>query len=127
MSALQAIQTIIQTEPIVDNAVIERFRQRRASLVKTLVDAYLTDGPRYFQDLRKSVAAKDFVGARSAAHGLKSCSYNLGAIRLAKICQETENVAASNKIDDLNAALRAVGPTLFDTEEALKGIRARVA
>ena len=127
MNPVETIEQIAQREPVIDNAIIERFRQRRASLVKVLVDAYLEEGPRYFQDLRKSVAAGDFAAARSAAHGLKSCSYNLGAVRLAKICQETESTALANNIERLTNALGHVGPALFATEEALKSIRLSIA
>ena len=126
MDHIEAIRQIAQREPVIDDVVIERIRQRRASLVKVLVDAYLEEAPRYFQDLRKAVAAADFAGARSAAHGLRSCSYNLGAVRLAKICQEAESVAGGSDIALLQTALDHVGPALFASEEGLKAIRLSV-
>ena len=125
MDIAASINSIVQTEPVIDRTIIDRYRQRRAGLVTTLVEAYLAEAPRFFQELRSAVTAGNLAAVRSAAHGLKSCSFNLGAVRLAKICQETEHAAADHSLEQVQFALSQVGPALFDAEEALKSERTR--
>ena len=110
-------------EQLIDDTIIDRYLQRGPKLIHILVDAYLAEAPGYFRNLQLGMQAGDMPAASAAAHGLKSSSYNLGAIRLAKICQNAETVAGEGNVDKLTDIVEQVGPTLFDTEEALKGIK----
>ncbi len=123
MSSVSIVNNIAATEQLIDDSIIDRYRQRGPRLISILVDAYLEEAPRYFQDLRQAASAGDMTGVKSAAHGLKSSSYNLGAVRLAKMCQETENAATADRSEEVADVVEQVGPVLFDTEEALKGIK----
>lgn len=114
-----------RAEPILDQTVIARYRQRRVSFLDTLVDVFLQEAPGYFQSLRRSLAEKDLSSVRGNAHGLKSVSYNLGALRLAKVCLAAETAAAEGRLDEASSISDRIGPVLFDTEEALKGVRSR--
>lgn len=114
-------------EQLIDETIIDRYLKRGPKLVHILVDAYLAEAPGYFRRLQSAVQAGDMPSASAAAHGLKSSSYNLGAIRLAKICQNAETVAGEGNADKLTDVVQQVGPTLFDTEEALKGIKLSAA
>lgn len=110
-------------ELLVDDTIIDRYLQRGPKLIHILVDAYLAEAPGYFRSLQSAMKAGDMSAASAAAHGLKSSSYNLGAMRLAKICQAAEEVAAEGDAGKLMDVVGQVGPILFDTEEALKGIK----
>lgn len=108
---------------IIDRAIIDRYLQRSSKLIEMLVDAFLDEAPKHFEQIRSGVAANDYTAVRVSAHGLKSCSYNLGAIRLAEICKQLEAQASSGDGTDIEASAGLIGPTLFSTEEALKSIR----
>ena len=127
MTTIETMRQIEAREPIIDDSVIDRFRQRRASLVSALVDAWLEEGPRYLDQLRSAITGADLAGARAAAHGLKSCSSNLGAVRLARMCQQAESSAASGDLDGLAAALDHIGAALLATADALERARTRAA
>ncbi|MGI9422023.1 MAG: Hpt domain-containing protein [Hyphomicrobiaceae bacterium] len=108
---------------LIDQTIIDRYTQRGPKMVGMLVDLFLKDAPRYFQEIRGGIDANDFSAVRVAAHGLKSCSYNLGAIRLAGFCEELEAIAFEGIAADVQSRYERIGPTLFSTEEALKSIK----
>lgn len=113
----------LKNEQLIDEVIIDRYLQRGPKLIEILVDAYLKEAPVYFRALRSAIEEGDMPAVSAAAHGLKSSSYNLGAVRLAKMCQEAETVAGVGAIEELVDVIAEVGPTMFDTEEALKGIK----
>lgn len=114
---------MLEKEQLIDEVIIDRYLQRGPKLIEILVDAYLKEAPDYFRDLRSAIESGDMPAVSAAAHGLKSSSYNLGALRLAKMCQEAETAAKQGKVEQLNGVIDRFGPTIFDTEEALKGIK----
>jgi len=59
-------------------------------LIVELIDLYLDDAPRRVAALRESVARRDLPGVKREVHSLKGSSGNLGALRVAQICQELE-------------------------------------
>ena len=110
-----------RAEPVINEALIAQFRQRKSSLLERLINAYLDEAPRFFQGIRSGVEAKDFDAVRLHSHALKSCSYNLGAVRLSKLCQAMENEALERNESNIERLLAAMGPEKFEAEEALKG------
>ena len=108
---------------LIDQAIIDRYSQRGPQLIGMLVDAFLEEAPKYFQDIRTGMDTSDLSAVRSSAHGLKSCSYNLGAVRLAEICKELEAKAAEGIAEEVQSSVDVIGPTLFNTEESLKSIK----
>ena len=108
---------------LIDQNIIERYTQRGPKLIGMLVDAFLEEAPKYFRDIRTGVDANDLSAVRVSAHGLKSCSYNLGAIRLAEFCKDLEAKATQGAATDVETTVELIGPTLFNTEEALKSLR----
>ncbi|MGI9409643.1 MAG: Hpt domain-containing protein [Hyphomicrobiaceae bacterium] len=111
---------------LIDQKIVDRYTQRGPQLITMLVDAFLEEAPRYFQDIRSGMDAKDYSAVRVSAHGLKSCSFNLGAVRLAEICQDLEDKASHGAAPDVESSVGLIGPTLFDTEEALKSLKLSV-
>ena len=108
---------------LIDQAIIDRYAQRGPKMVGMLVDLFLKEAPKYFQELRGGIDANDFSAVSVAAHGLKSCSYNLGAVRLAGYCEELEAIASEGIAAEVQSKYEKIGPTLFSTEEALKSIK----
>jgi len=84
-----------------DRKFLERIRiiQDRGNpgLLKKVVGLYFQEAPRLLGLLRDASDRGDCVGIMQAAHALKSSSANLGASRLARICQEIEALARSEE------------------------------
>ena len=76
-------------------------RAGRTGLLRRIVGVYLDDTPAGIQALRSAVDGDDAEAARKAAHGLKSSSANVGALRLSALCREMEEMARGG---DLSAA-----------------------
>ena len=117
----------VREEPaLIDQNIVDRYCQRGPQLIGMLVDAFLEEAPKYFQDIRSGLDAQDYSAVRVSAHGLKSCSFNLGAVRLAEMCQDIEAKASAGAEAEVESCVQLVGPTLFDTEEALKSLKLSV-
>ena len=55
--------------------------------------------------MRKAIAAGDSVALQRAAHTLKSSSANLGALKLAGLCEEMERAARAGNCEQARARL----------------------
>jgi HPt (histidine-containing phosphotransfer) domain-containing protein len=53
---------------------------------------FMQDASARIGTMRATAAADDAIGLARAAHGLKSSSASLGALRMATICQEIEQL-----------------------------------
>lgn len=121
MQSADAAMASARAEPVINEALIAQFRVRKSALLERLINAYLDEAPRFFQGIRSGVEAKDFDAVRLNSHALKSCSYNLGAVRLSKLCQAMENEALERNDANVARLMAALGPEKFEAEEALKG------
>jgi HPt (histidine-containing phosphotransfer) domain-containing protein len=59
-------------------------------LIVELIDLYLEDVPRRFEVMRSAFAGNDYSDIKRQAHTLKGSSSNLGALELARICDQIE-------------------------------------
>ena len=77
-----------------DPKYIDQLRQLQAitgkELVSPIIDRFLTEAPRRLADLRRALAAKDDLSFVFVAHSFKASGAQLGARRLAEICQDLE-------------------------------------
>lgn len=62
------------------------------SFVDDMIESFFSDAVESFETLRKSVANHDLNEFRFAAHALKSCSNNVGAVNLAALCGKLEKI-----------------------------------
>jgi CheY-like chemotaxis protein len=69
-------------------------------LLERIVALYLDDVPKLVQSMREAIAAGDGVVLQRAAHKLKSSSATLGALELAKLCNEIEVQARDKQVVD---------------------------
>ncbi|HSS77552.1 MAG TPA: ATP-binding protein, partial [Thermoanaerobaculia bacterium] len=77
-----------------DPKYIDQLRQLQAitgkELVSPIIDHFLAEAPRRLAELRLTLAARDDLKFVFAAHSFKASGAQLGARRLAKICQDLE-------------------------------------
>jgi HPt (histidine-containing phosphotransfer) domain-containing protein len=67
--------------------------------LKELVDAYLDSTPGLFAAMRQAAVAGDATGLQRAAHTLKTGSANMGALALAALCKQLEEMGRSGALD----------------------------
>ena len=113
------------TDPILNEDLLGQYRQRKSGLLGRLIEAFLTEAPGLFQNVRSGAEARDFNAVRMNAHTLKSGGHNLGAVRLSAVCQDMENAAIAEDADAIEMLLGKLGPEFFEAEQALRGELAR--
>ena len=115
------------TRPAGDNAVLdagrlESYRKRRPGFLERLIAAYLDEAPKHVTGIKVGIAAGDQDAVKIAAHTLKSSSANLGAIRLAELCQSIESAAVTNDRTTLADLADGIGSEWFAAEQALRTV-----
>src|SRR5690606_39821155 len=70
-----------------------------------LLETFLQDSSAKLQGLREALAAEDADGLRRNAHSLKGSSSNLGALQLADLSREVEQLAREGQIDGIGELL----------------------
>lgn len=105
---------------VLNLALLDQYKARKSNLFERLIDAYLAEAPRFFLSIRAAADSKNFDDIRAGAHALKSCSHNLGAVRLSSVCQRLESAALARDDDGVAGAMSAIGAEVFDAEQALR-------
>jgi len=88
--------------------------------LKELVDAYLDSTPGLFAAMRQAAAAGDAAGLQRAAHTLKTGSANMGALALAALCKQLEDMGRSGALDGAEARIDAAAAAYDDVEAVLR-------
>lgn len=73
-----------------------------------LIDTFLEDGPKLLSDMRAAAADQRSGELRRAAHTLKSNCRTFGATSLGDVCQEIEELAATNSLDEAGDLIKRV-------------------
>jgi CheY-like chemotaxis protein len=90
--------------PAIDVRALDNIRALQQpgapDLLERIVALYLDDVPKLVRSMREAIAAGDWVMLQRAAHTLKSSSSTLGALQLAKLCNEIEVRTRDKQIVD---------------------------
>ena len=109
-------EDLLHSEALESLRAIER--QGVPGVVRKTVAFYLEDAPPLLRTILEAVGRADADALRRAAHSLKSSSANLGAVRLARLCQELEQIGATGSVDGVAATLAADTKVEFDKVSA---------
>ena len=125
LAKLQPIEPEISARsPCLDEAVIAGLRELREpdepDSLKELADLFIKDGWMRVTRLERAMADKDLPGAAATAHTLKGSANNLGARRLAGLCQSLENAAKSGDTPETANILLDLKGELQEVERALR-------
>ncbi len=85
-------------------------RTDKPDVLSKVVHLYFHSVPTYLDTLHQAIAQDDAEAIRQAAHGFKSSSYNVGALQLATLCKELEQMGRENcteKALDMLSAIEA--------------------
>lgn len=78
-------------------------------LIVELIDLYLEDAPRRVAVMQESLAKRDWLSVKREAHNLRGSSGNLGALQMARICDEIEGIESGNLFASTAALLNCLG------------------
>jgi len=100
---------IIQTDGVIDkkywNVIQELQRPDQANILHKLIHIYLENTPDLIELLAQATDDMDEITFSETAHTIKSSSRNLGAIKLAQLCEKCE---CNSKEKDQSKAVELV-------------------
>ncbi len=85
-----------------------------------IVRLYETEAPKLIDRMRSAMRSADAEEVRRAAHSLKSCSGNVGALRVAKLCKELERRATVQDLSGLGDLIAALDSEYRQASVALR-------
>jgi HPt (histidine-containing phosphotransfer) domain-containing protein len=101
---MPALPGAAMSAPAIDVRALDNIRKLQQpgapDLLERIVALYLHDVPKLVQSMREAIAAGDGIVLQRAAHTLKSSSATLGALQLAKLCNEMEVQARGKHLVD---------------------------
>jgi two-component system, sensor histidine kinase and response regulator len=112
----------------IDGHALERIRTLnvpgKPDLLERLAAVYASSSATLVDVLRRAALTGDATALRQAAHGLKSSSHNVGAIELAKLCQEVELAASDHRLE---MAEELVDRLILEHENVLQSLGRKAA
>ena len=94
----------MDSEIAVDETVLDNYRSiqqpGQPDIIRRLVAVYLKNSPEILRALADACRQSDMEKLRQQAHSLKSSSANLGATRLARLCEDLEMVGRGEQRGD---------------------------
>src|SRR5471032_2045039 len=100
-------------EPV-DRALFGKLRELLGSTLAHAVPPFLEDTPVYLDELEQARRSGDIETARARAHALKGSSGNLGAVLLAQLAGQAEQLAIAHQLPRIVALLPALRAAYHD-------------
>jgi HPt (histidine-containing phosphotransfer) domain-containing protein len=111
------------TGTVIDNAIISELKETTGSeFMVELIDTFLADAPGMLADLHKALAENNAELFRRSAHSLKSNSGTFGALALAALARELENLGRNNQFAGTEDRLAQLEVEYGKVELALKSL-----
>jgi len=114
----------IINEDYLDRKSLDKIRSlgpNGPKMLSAVISIYLNDSPVLIERLGESLNAGDADGVAQAAHALKSASANLGAMSLAEMCRQVEEIARGNSVHGCNSLISGIRLEYGKAKEALRG------
>jgi signal transduction histidine kinase/DNA-binding response OmpR family regulator len=107
-----------------DSRVLEMLRelerQGAQNILTQLIQIYLETSPDHLKNLREAVVREDAEAIRKVAHSFKSSNGNMGALKLADMCKEMEEIGRTQETDKAEALLAGIETHYRVVQAALK-------
>jgi len=91
-----------------DSNVLAALREVMEGEYPVLLDAFLTDSEKRLQRLHIACDNGDVEQLRQAAHSFKGSCGNMGAVQLAELCRQLEELAGDGRLDGAAALIEGV-------------------
>jgi CheY-like chemotaxis protein/HPt (histidine-containing phosphotransfer) domain-containing protein len=99
-------------EGSIDHEALEKIRalqrQGKPDLLARVINIYLEDSLRLLESLRQALSRGEGVGVYRRAHSLKSSSANVGALRLAALCEDLEKSGERESMDQVHQRIARI-------------------
>jgi len=92
-----------------------------SDILKSVVDIYFHETPLLLRALRQAAEIGNSSGLKGTAHSLKSSSANLGAKKLASLCQQLETAAVTGDLSNAFKWVEEIESTYDRVRELLEG------
>ena len=92
----------------IDEERIEELRESVATAFDQMVEAYVEDLPGLATSLEEAVNTKDAPQVQHYAHSIKGSSKNFGAVELADVAKEIEDMGRNDQLQDAHTHLIAL-------------------
>ena len=108
--------------PVLDSALIAELDRLYSSPagVSQILDEFEGESRRVLADLAAAIAARDHTAFRDGLHALKGSGANVGAMRLARTCEEVERCSVPDLYRDGAQLLERLTTALDDAARALR-------
>ena len=110
-------------ESSIDASALEAIRlvdpQGGNELVSQVITLYISNAGTLLRALEQAVAGGECSAIRSASHTLKSSSRQVGAFKLAELCNQVENAARNKQYDSSGQTLSLIKAEFANIETAL--------
>lgn len=119
----------MQNHSILDMGAIEEIKTSMQAKFLTIVEYFIEDSQIYINGIREGVANENIQEMISPAHTLKSCSRQMGAIRVSEIAKTIEETARSQsqdtktEISTFSTMLTDLESAFAETKEAFQHLR----
>ncbi|MCT7981207.1 PAS domain S-box protein [Laspinema olomoucense] len=111
-------------EAVLDRQILDSLRDmagpKAAAMLSLIIGNYLEDAPEKLQEIREAVAQGNPEGLRQAAHSMRSSSANLGALTLANLLKELENLGRAGTTATAQTLLNPVEKEYENVIKALE-------
>lgn len=88
-----------------DHVIFDKLREILGPSLEQAVKPFLEDTPDYLDQLEQAVKEGDANKARASAHAIKGSSGNLGAVNLAQIAKQAEELALEQQVAEIASLL----------------------
>jgi HPt (histidine-containing phosphotransfer) domain-containing protein len=110
--------------PAIDKTTFDDLKQiSGADFINELIDTFLEDSPRLFNELKAANESGNADTFRRAAHSLKSNAATFGATQLSELAKELETLGRENRLNETGDRLTVLKEALDSACEELRGLK----
>lgn len=98
----------LSVDPKAWQPILEAQRPGRPDILAKMLRLYLEDSRKLVDSLLTALAERDGQALQESAHGLKSCSAMVGAVRLSELCDQLEGLRTSQSLEEASTLIPVV-------------------
>jgi HPt (histidine-containing phosphotransfer) domain-containing protein len=110
------------SDPILDSSTIDELRCLGQDVIGEVISVFLDEGPRRLAEIEKAAASGDGEALWKSAHELRSVASNLGAMRVAAVCDLLQDQGGMGALDDIGKVTGELGRELELARQAIEQI-----
>jgi len=113
----------MEAETILDVTALDAIRSLQQpggdDLVSKIIAMFVEDSGRYGNEIRDAIAQSDAGRLGAAAHSLKSCAANVGAMQVSALAARLEALGRGGDVDSADGLQQQLEASLSETRDRL--------